>query len=162
MNRNTLLIAIAAIAVVGIAVGLFLSGALTAGPLSGTIGAIPTTLTLGWTDLGEQGLGGYEFRLYGRLADSTGAPVAGRTVRLTFTVPGETPAPTTGWWTVSPSPTVTPIVHDVGTATTGADGSYSVYHTQYASYYGKHPVYSASFAGDGTYLASRSPGVQGP
>jgi len=144
MNRNTLLIAIAAIAVVGIAVGLFIAGAGQNGQLSGTLAPKPTTLTLGCTVGMEDGMGGYELFLNGRLTDSAGAPVANRPVSLRFTVPGQTG------------------VNDAGTATTGADGSYSLRFQQYSSYYGKHPVYTAGFGGDSLYLASNSPGVPGP
>ena len=44
MQRKTLLIAIAAGAAVGIAVGILASG--VAGPLTGSIGPSPTTLTI--------------------------------------------------------------------------------------------------------------------
>jgi hypothetical protein len=144
MKRNSLLIAIAVIAVVGIAVGLFLSGAGQNGQLPGALMPKPTTLTLSYTVGMEDGMGGYELFLNGRLADSTGAPVTNRAVRLTFTVPGET------------------VINDAGTATTGADGSYSLRIQQYYWYYGKHPVYTARFAGDSAYLASQSSGVAGP
>jgi hypothetical protein len=144
MNRNTLLIAIAAIAVVGIAVGLLVSGAGQNGQLSGTLAPKPTTLTLGVTVGMEDGMGGYGLSLHGRLADGTGAPVANRMVSVKYRVPGET------------------VVNDAGTATTGADGSYNVEHQQLYFYYGKHPVYYTVFAGDSLFLASRSPDVQGP
>jgi hypothetical protein len=144
MKRTTLLIAIAAIAVVGIAVGLLLSGAGQTGSLQGRLEPLPTTLTLGYTILMENGVGGYYLSLHGKLVDATGAPVASRAVQLKYTVPGE------------------PIIHDAGTATTGADGSYDVGHDQWASYYGLHPVYYAEFAGGDLFLASRSTDVQGP
>jgi hypothetical protein len=144
MKRNTLLIAIAAIAVVGIAVGLFLSGAGQNGQLSGTLAPKPTTLTLTYTVPMEDGSGGYMLDVRGRLADSTGASVANRPVRIRWKLPSET------------------VIHDVGTATTGADGSYNVQFEQYSAYYGLHPVYYAEFAGDSQFRASRSPDVQGP
>jgi hypothetical protein len=163
MKRNTLLLAIAIIAAVGIAVGLFLSGAGQTDPLQGTLAPKSTTLTLGWTDLLEWGLGDYWFRLNGRLIDSTGAPVANRTISIRFTVPGETPTPTPAWMTPTPTTGVAVIiVHEAGTATTGADGSYSLQYYQPTAYFGKHPVYFARFNGDGTYLASNSPSVAGP
>ena len=160
MRRNTLLIAIAAVAVVGIAVGLFLSGAGQTGPLTGRIAPIPTTLTLSYTVPMEDGSGGYLLDCHGRLADSTGAPVSNRAVNIKFTVPGQPPTPPLR--TLGPGETPTPYVGDAGTATTGADGSYSVQFQQYSAYYGKHPVYHAEFAGDSAYLASRSPDVAGP
>ena len=46
MKRNTLLFAIAAVAVVGIAAGILLAGNGQSGPLSGAIGPTATTLTL--------------------------------------------------------------------------------------------------------------------
>ena len=144
MNRNLLLIAIAAIAVVGIAVGLFLSGAGQTGPLPGMIAPIPTTLTLSYTVPMEDGSGGYLLDVRGRLVDATGGPVANRSVKIRWKLPAETE------------------VHDARTATTGADGSYSVQFQQYYWYYGKHPIYWAEFAGDDLFLASRSPDVAGP
>ncbi|HOT94533.1 MAG TPA: hypothetical protein PK089_05025 [Methanoregulaceae archaeon] len=144
MKRNTLLIAIAAITVVGIAAGLLLSGAGPSGALQGMIAPIPTTLTLGYTVLMENGVGGYMLDLHGRLVDSTGGPVANRPVKLRWRLPDET------------------TLHDCGTATTGADGSYSLQFEQYSWYYGRHPIYHAEFAGDSLFLASRSADVQGP
>ncbi|MEN6343420.1 MAG: hypothetical protein ABFC89_12790 [Methanospirillum sp.] len=144
MNRNTLLIAIAAIAVVGIAVGLLLAGAGQNGQLSGTLAPKPTTLTLGYTVPMEDGSGGYLLDIRGKLADATGGPVANRSVKIRWKLPAET------------------VFNDAGTATTGADGSYSVQFQQLYFYYGKHPVYHAEFAGDSLFLASRSPDVQGP
>ena len=144
MKRTTLLIAIAAIAAVGIAVGLLLSGAGPAGSLQGRLEPIPTTLTLAYTVPMENGVGGYLLDLHGRLVDATGGPVANRPVTLRWRLPTET------------------VLHDCGTATTAADGSYSLQFEQYSWYYGKHPVYYAEFAGDDLFLASRSPDVQGP
>ncbi len=144
MKRTTLLIAIAAIAVVGIAVGLLLSGAGPTGSLQGRIAPIPSTLTLAYTVPMENGAGGYLLDLHGRLVDATGGPVANRPVTLRWRLPTET------------------IIHDCGTATTAADGSYSLQFEQYSWYYSKHPVYYAEFAGDDLFLASRSPDVQGP
>ncbi len=46
MNRNTLLITIAAIVVVGIAAGLLASGALNSGSLSGSLEPTPTSINL--------------------------------------------------------------------------------------------------------------------
>ena len=144
MKRNTLLFAIAAIAVIGIAVGLLLSGAGQTGPLQGRIAPIPTTLTLGYTVLMENGVGGYYLSLHGRLVDATGGPVANRTVKLRYRIPGET------------------VFYDLRTVTTGADGSYDVGHDQWADYSGTPFVYYAEFAGDDLFLPSRSPDVQGP
>jgi hypothetical protein len=144
MKRNNLLIAIAAIVVVGIAVGLLLAGAGQNGQLSGTLAPRPTTLTLAYTVPMEDGSGGYLLDCHGRLADSTGASIANRPVKIRWKLPAET------------------VFNDAGTATTGADGSYSVQFQQYSAYYGKHPVYHAEFAGDSAYLASRSPDVAGP
>ena len=154
MKRTTLLIAIAAIAVVGIALGLLLSGAGQTGSLQGRLEPVPTTLTLGYTVGREDGVGGYELFLYGKLADSTGAPVANRLVSLRYTVPGETVTQVGGMSAIP--------IHDAGTATTGADGSSSLQFIQYSAYFGKHPVYTAGFAGDSLYLASHAPGVAGP
>jgi hypothetical protein len=160
MKRNTLLIAIAVIAVVGIAVGLFLSGAGQTDPLQGTLLPKPTILTLEYTVPMEDGWGGFMLDLHGRLTDSTGAPVANRAVNIKFTVPGEPPTPP--YRTLGPGETPTPYVGDAGTATTGADGSYSVQFQQWSGYYTVHPVYTARFGGDSAYLASQSPNVVGP
>ncbi len=144
MQRKTLLIAIAAIAVVGIAVGLLASGAGQSSSLSGRIAPIPTSLTLGYTVLGEGGTGSYLLSLHGRLVDATNGPVANRAVKIRYKVPAET------------------VFYDLRTVTTGADGSYAAQYEQWADYSGRPFVYYAEFAGDDLVLASRSPDVEGP
>ena len=144
MKRTILPFALAAIAVVGIAVGLLLSGAEPTGSLQGRIAPIPSTLTLAYTVPMENGAGGYLLDLHGRLVDATGGPVANRPVTLRWRLPTET------------------VLHDCGTATTAADGSYSLQFEQYSWYYSKHPLYYAEFAGDDLFLASRSADVPGP
>ncbi len=145
MKRTTLQIAIVTIAAVGIAVGILVSGAGLAGTLQGRLEPVPTTLTLGITlDTQNYPVGVYGLILHGRLVDATGAPVANRPVTLRYIIPGET------------------VIHDAGTATTGADGSYTIQHIQGVSYNGNYPVYYAEFAGVDMFLASRSSDVQGP
>ena len=144
MKRTTLLIAIAAIAAVGIAVGIVASGAGPGGSLQGRLEPVPTTLTLeyGYTILGVPG--GYTVTLHGTLVDATGAPVVNRPVTLWCRNPGETAG------------------HNTGTATSGADGAYAF--PPYFVFYGDDRllVYFTEFAGDDLLLASRSPDVSGP
>jgi hypothetical protein len=84
MNRN-LLIAIAAVAVVGIAAGILLAG--QTGQLSGAIGPTPTTLTLNASTCSVPSpSGNVSFTLSGELRDSAGNPLAGRTVALRWAV----------------------------------------------------------------------------
>ncbi len=84
MNRNLLLIAIAAVAVVGIAAGILLAGnGQSHGPLSGALGPTPTTLTLNVSTCGvPDPSGNVDFTLSGELHDINGTPLAGRTVAL--------------------------------------------------------------------------------
>ncbi|KAF5056611.1 hypothetical protein DSECCO2_365440 [anaerobic digester metagenome] len=165
MKRTILPFAIAAIAVVGIAVGLLLAGAGQTGPLQGGIAPsltpmFPTTQEPGVRPLGHQtnltlectvintytkeNHVFYYLNLHGRLIDQTGAPVASQMVRLDENSPD---------------------MHffDFFTATTtGADGSFSAVQYTWADDSGKPSVYRATFAGSDLFLPSRSPDVMGP
>ena len=149
MKRKTLLIAIAAVAAVGIAVGILASG--VAGPLPGSIGPSPTTLTLEQSlDMDPNGPwgGAYLLSLHGRLTDAAGGPVANRWVWVRV-------------WTSADGPGTT---DTAGADMTGADGSFEVAYQQPAPYPpdGITYRYRAEFPGDSAYLASWSPYVQGP
>ncbi len=83
MNRNLLLIAIAAVAVVVVAAGVLFLGNGPQGSLSGSIGQKSTTLTLNASTCSvPDGRGNVSFTLSGELRDSDGAPVAGKTIAL--------------------------------------------------------------------------------
>ena len=83
MNRNLLLIAIAAVAVVGIAAGILLVGNGQSGPLSGALGPTPTTLTLTVSTCSvPDPSGNVGFALFGELRDTAGNALADRTVAL--------------------------------------------------------------------------------
>ena len=145
MKRNTLLIAIAAIAAVGIAVGILASG--VAGPLTGSIGPSPTTLTIEYSlnnDPNGPWGGVWLLSLHGRLTDAAGGPVANRWVWVRV-------------WTSSDGPST------AGADMTGADGSFEVEYQQPGVYppNGITYRYWAEFPGDSAYLASSSPYVQG-
>ena len=166
MKRNTLLFAIAAIAVVGIAAGLLLAGAGQTGPLQGGIAPsltpmFPTTqetgvpphwfqtsLTLECSVLKNFSMGkdGYDdyLELHGRLIDERGCPVVNRMVKLRKKVINAH------------------FFDDLTTVTTGYDGSYSMGVIYVAHSSGKPFVYYAEFAGSDPFLPSRSPDVMGP
>lgn len=137
MNRNTLLIAIAAIAAVGIVVGLFLTGA-GQNPLTGTLVTQNTQLTYGATIVEEAGIGGYLLNLHGKLSTAAGAGLGGKTVTLYYKYP-----------TMS-------AYQSLPAVTTGADGTYS-YMYEELPYYGTPVLYYARFAGDDLYIGSQSP-----
>jgi len=87
MNRNTLLIAIAAVVVVGIAVGLLLVGAGQTGSLQGASVPIPTSLDLIVSNCSPPDARGYSsFTITGHLMVSGGV-VANRTVNLVGVFP---------------------------------------------------------------------------
>lgn len=140
MKRNTLLIAIAAIAVIGIAGGLLLAAGLQNGPLSGTLGPTTTKLTLWVTTIEERGTGSHLLRLDGRLSTLEGAGVAGRSVDLKQQISTTTLA--------------------IGTATTGADGTFTMTCEEPANSSGTPFVYFAQFWGDSLYRSSQSANVQ--
>lgn len=137
MNRNTLLIAIAAIAAVGIVAGLFLAGA-GQNPLSGTLVKQNTQITCGASIVEEAGIGGYLLNLHGKLGTAAGTGLAGKTVTLYYKYPTMS--------AYEPLPTVT----------TGADGTYSYLYEE-LPYYGNPVLYYARFAGDDLYNGSQSP-----
>jgi hypothetical protein len=83
MNRNLLLIAIAAVAVVGIAAGVLLLGNGQTGPLSGALGPITTNLTLTVSDCADADASGNRgFAIFGVLRDSAGNGLADKTIAL--------------------------------------------------------------------------------
>ena len=138
MNRNTLLIAIAAIAAVGIVVGLFLAGGGQNGQLSGTLLKQNTQITCGATIVDETGLGGYLLNLHGKLSNAAGAGLAGKTVTLYFKYPSSSR------------------YESLPAVTTGADGTYG-YQYEELPYWGTPVLYYARFAGDDLYNGSQSP-----
>lgn len=148
MNRNLLLIAIAAVAAVGIAAGVLLLGNGPTGPLAGALSPAPTTLTLtASTCSAPDGAGNVSFTLSGQLT-AAGAPVAGRTIAL------RTASYDNGAYAVAP-------VMDF--ATTRPDGGFSFAKLEPATagydadtYF----YYGAAFAGDTQYAGSSSPTVQ--
>ena len=132
MNRKNLYLAIVAVVAIGIVIGLWLTGAGQSGPLSGTIASTPTTLTLSVTVLQEKEDGMMEraIQFSGTLADSSGAPVPGRTVTI---MKNANPP------------------YSVITATTGTNGAFYVIYGEYSP-----SAYFAVFAGDGQYQGSQS------
>ena len=146
MNRNLLLIAIAAVAAVGITAGvLFVGNGPLPGPLSGALGPAATTLTLtASTCSAPDGAGNVSFTLSGQLT-AGGAPVADRTIAL------RTAHCDAGACSIAP-------VMDF--ATTGADGGFSFVKTEPPTpeydrvnhYY----YYRAAFAGDAEYAGCAS------
>ena len=83
MNRN-LLIAVAAVAAVGIAAGiLFVGSGPSPGPLSGALGPITTNLTLTVSDCADADASGNRgFAIFGVLRDSAGNGLADKTIAL--------------------------------------------------------------------------------
>lgn len=152
MNRNLLLIAVAAIAVVGVAVGILLLGSgPSQGSLSGAIGPIPTTLTLNISACtepdGRSEPGALNFTLSGSLLDDNGGPVPGRTILFARS------GATTGQASFMEGP------GQSGSAVTAADGSFRLDKQElptrdYSA--GAYQEFHASFAGDAEYLSSSS------
>ncbi len=149
MNRNLLLIAIAAVAAVGITAGvLFVGNGPLPGPLSGALGPTATTLTLtASTCSAPDGAGNVSFTLSGQLT-AGGAPVADRTIAL------RTARCDNGACSVAPV---------MEFATTGPDGGFSFAKLEPATagydadtYY----YYGAAFAGDTQYSGCSSPIVR--
>ena len=79
MNQKSLIITAVAIVAIGVGIGLWLSGG-QSGPLVGTIGSTPTSVTLSVTVLGvdETGVGDRLLQFSGTLKDSGGTPAPGR------------------------------------------------------------------------------------
>lgn len=141
MNRNQLLIAIAAVVVVGIAVGLLLSGAGQPGPLSGALGQAPTSINLSVTDCWTpNGDGEFGWVVRGCLVTSSGEPVPNRAVTL------YTEVCRNGGCTLGPSETVL----------TNAAGWFYVWKPQTPDMYEKTEEYQAWFGGDYQYGPSES------
>lgn len=145
MNRTTLLVAIAAIAVVGIALGLFLAG--QNGQLTGALGSIPTSINLSVSGCSPPDSRGYvSYTIAGYLVDSSGRPVADRTISLIGVF-----YPETG-----------PGLSAVEQFVTGADGSFRVRRDVRPSVNSTGDNYQASFGGDTQYGASTSEKVYTP
>jgi len=150
MNRNTLIIAIAAIAVVGIAIGLGLAGSGQTGSLAGSIGGTPTTLTLNVSTCSaptpERDVA---FTLSGELRDSGGNPVVGRTIWLSWA------SCANGACAATPS---------TESAVTGEDGGFSFAKSEPPTRdYDANTTfvqYQTSFRGDAQYAASVSNAVK--
>ena len=132
MNQKNLSIMIVAVVAIIIVAALILTGAGQSGPLAGRIGSTPTELTLSVTVLQEKEDGMMEraIQFSGTLADSSGAPVQGRTVTI---MKNANPP------------------YSVITATTGTNGAYSILYGEYSP-----SAYFAVFAGDGQYQGSQS------
>ena len=146
MNRNLLLIAIAAVAVVGIAAGILLVGNGQSGLLSGAIGPTPTTLTLNAStcSVPDPTSGNVDFTLSGELRDSAGNPLAGRTVALRWAVCDNGPCAT--------GP-------EMPFATTDQNGGFGFARNEPATLnYDKdtYVQYGAAFSGDAQYAGSSS------
>jgi len=146
MNRNTLILAIAATAVVGIAIGLGLAGAGQTGSLAGSIGGTPTTLTLNVSTCSSPTPGGdVTFTLSGELRDSGDNPVVGRTIWLSWASCSD------GACAATPS---------TESAITGEDGGFSfVMSGPPTRNYDANTTfvqYQASFRGDAQYAESVS------
>jgi hypothetical protein len=134
MNQKSLVITIVAVVAIVVVIGLWLSGALQTGSLSGDIALKTTTLTLNvWVINPEGALGDRLIGFSGTLRDSSGNPLPGRTVAIR-----------TGSVTVE-------------TVTTGTDGSYSAQHGEWS-----RSAYSSIFAGDSLHQGSVSPLVWSP
>lgn len=146
MNRNLLLIAIAAVAVVVIVGGALFSGAGQTGSLSGSIGLKATTLTLNAsTCSAPDGTGNVSFTLSGELRDSaSGTPLAGRTIALR-----------TGR-SVNGSPSVGPVMEF---ATTDLNGGYTFAKNEPATPNydaDTYKYYGTAFSGDEQYAGCSS------
>jgi len=139
VNRNTLLIALVAIAVIGVAVGLVLPGALQNGSLSGTITKTLTKVTLTATTTGESGTGNHLVRLQGKLSTLDGTGIAGAPVEL--------------------SQQISTTTFLLGTVTTGADGAFSSTCEEPPNSSNTSFVYFAVFRGTSWYDPSQSDNV---
>ncbi len=139
MNQKSLIIAIVAVVAIIVVLGLWLSGALPSGSLSGEIGPKPTILTLSVSEQAgcEDGFYGRWFQFSGTLRDSSNIPVPSRSVTI---------YDASGPFTVV-------------TLTTNSNGAFSVLEGVNGccatSFY-------AVFAGDGQYLHSQSSAVSVP
>jgi hypothetical protein len=142
MNRTTLIVAIAALAVVGIAAGLLLAG--QAGPLAGRLAQEPTSINLSISDCSAPDARGFSsFTIAGFLVDSNDLPVADRTVNLV------------GMFPSSGLSAVEPLV-------TGRDGRFKVGRTVNASEPSTGDNWQAFFGGDDLYGPSNSEKVYRP
>lgn len=145
MNRNLLLIAIAAVAVVGIAAGILLAGNGQSGPLSGALGPTATTLTLNVSTCSvPDARGNVSFTLSGELRDAAGTPLAGRTVALR-------------WASCDNGPCAT--VPEMPFATTNQNGGFSFARNEPATRNydaDTYVQYGAAFSGDAQYAGSSS------
>lgn len=139
MNRKHLLIAIAAIVVAGIAVGLLLSGAGRTGSLSGTLGLESTSVNLSIRDCWETNAGELGWYVRGCLVTDSGNPVPNRPVTL------YTEVCRNGGCTLGSSETVT-----------NAAGWFYVWKPQTPDMYEKTEEYQARFGGDYRYGPSDS------
>ena len=140
MKRNHTLIAIAAIVVAGIAVGLLLSGAGQTGSLSGALEPVPTSLNLSIRDCWETYNGELGWFVRGCLVTPGGDPVPNRAVTLSSEVCRG------GGCTVGSSETVL----------TNTAGWYAFWRPQTPDMYEKTEEYQALFRGDYQYAPSAS------
>jgi hypothetical protein len=152
MKTNSLLIAVAGVVVVAFVLGaglLFIGGGQLPGPLSGSI--VPsTTLSLEVSPcVPDAGGRTMSYNLTGKLLDSGGAPVAGRTVAL------DTASCRDGACATTPSQE---------SATTGPAGDFRFekHESPTGNYDGTstYVAYWVSFAGDAEYGPSYSPQVK--
>jgi hypothetical protein len=82
LNRTTLLVAIVAVAAIGIVIGIILPGALQHGSLSGSMTKVKTELNLTATDIGQSATGNHVIRLDGKLSNLDGVGLPGALVEL--------------------------------------------------------------------------------
>ncbi len=134
MNQKKLIIAIVAVVAIVVVLGLWLSGTLQSGSLSGDMGLKTTILTLNVAVIEpDSGAGVRLLGFSGYLRDSSGVPLTGRSITIR-----------------SGSETV-------ATTTTGTDGSYSAEHGEFS-----RRQYSSIFMGDTQYQGSLSPLIWSP
>jgi hypothetical protein len=148
MNRNHLLIAIAAVAVVGIAAGVLILGSQQPqAPLSGSMGSASTILTLDPTTCSvPDSNGSVTITVSGELHTTFGNPVAGRTVEVHRLKCGSTGCNWTG-------------PDGEGSVVTGPEGRFSLVKSEAPTLYNdgsSHIVDYATFAGDAMYAGSQS------
>ena len=148
MNRNLLLVPIAAVAVVGIAAGILLGNG-QVGPLSGALGPTPTTLTLNASTCSvPDGSDNVSFTLSGELRDSGGNPLGGRTGALRWASCDNGPCDT---------------APEMPFATTGPDGGFSFARHEPAAWDCDADTcvqFGAAFSGDAQYAGCSSPMVR--